>query len=337
MSIGPNATLALGLTECCAHYGRGKVYYYLKGTYIKSQLRSSTYPDSYIQLPDLLYVDYKWMDGECDAWMRSPHWQRLDLLSARGNSLHIQIPTMPITLCHEKDNYENIQFFEGFGKATMYYNARGAMYLGFLANMAAVARYIRMWQGGRPRWMANKVDVAQFQMRSGRQAAQQLQAMYRQRHPRSVYIYGDLVTNSAHRDWVAAGGYTVTSDPTLGPELAQRIATVQIRLAQDVQPPAEAAGVAETATTADEAAATAHRGHGLQALRSEAEGWPDNQKQALEDYIGAANMGVLAVSRLMISDENWSALTTEQKESIVNIWQLEQEAYERTPDVEAGS
>lgn len=101
------------------------------------------------------------------------------------------------------------------------------------------------------------------------------------------------------------------------PEFARRVEAMGARLAQVVLPPAENPAVA--------------RGSRQQALRNEVETWTDNQRQALEDYRSAASSGVLAVSRFMTSDRNWSALTIDQKLRAINLWQLEQEAIERYP------
>lgn len=246
--------------------------------------------------------------------MRSPHWQRLDLLSARGNTLSGHLPTMPITLCYESDDYDDILFYECLGRTILYYNLPGAMYLGLLDDMTRLARYVRQQGSARARWIASKPSVAQFQMQSGQQAVQQLQTLFQRRLQGTMFLYNKIVTYSiaAHRDWVNAGGYTIGSDPHLGPEIAQRVADFRARLAQAAP---SVPGVL---------------GYRLRVLRNEVQTWTDNQRQAVEDYKSAANSDVLAVSLFLTLDENWNALTIDQKQRAIDLWQLEQEAVRRS-------
>ncbi|KAK5279222.1 hypothetical protein LTR40_008111, partial [Exophiala xenobiotica] len=310
MSIGPAATLALGLTECCAEHGRGKVYYFCK-EWLNGKLVRKEYPESYLQLPDLLYVDFKWTDEARDAWLRGPHWQRLDLLSARAHVLHVNIPTMPIALSYESDDYDEIRFFDNIAQTVLYYNAEGAMYLGFLEdlNQVAIGHSLARGLTWRAQYYVSKDDAGQFKISSGLQAAQQLQSMYQQRRGGKLFLYGTIVSKSieAHRDWVAAGGYTVEGDPTLGPRIAERIETAQARLDRT----------------------TTERGQRLQRLLEETETWPYNVKLALDDYTAAAKGGVVAATRFTISDEGWTALTAVEKNRIVDIYELDEAARER--------
>jgi hypothetical protein len=278
---------------------------------LNGKLVRKEYPESYLQLPDLLYVDFKWTDEARDAWLRSPHWQRLDLLSARANALHVNIPTMPIALSYESDDYDEIQFFDNIAQTVLYYNAEGAMYLGFLEdlNQVAIGHSLARGLTWRAQYYVSKDDAGQFKISSGLQAAQQLQSMYQQRRGGKLFLYGTIALKSieAHRDWVAAGGYTVKGDPTLGPRIAERIETAQARLDR-------------TST---------ERGQRLQRLLEETETWPYKVKLALDDYTAAAKEGVVAATRFTISDEGWTALTAVEKNRIVDIYELDEAARER--------
>ena len=257
-------------------------------------------------------MDYKWTPESRDAWFESPHWQRLDLLSARGNALHAANPTMPLTLCFEYDDYSNIQFYEGVATATLYYNTYGTMYIGFFADMSQHASRGRSNRNHRLTYTARKVDIGAFQVRTGLQAVQQLQAMYRERRQEALFLYGTIVRKSieAHRAWVANGGYTIETDPSLGEK-------VSIALAR-------ARGQANAGAQTIEGAEIGRR---LRELRRQAdEWWPARLKQALEDYCVAATDGVVAVSRFMVRDINWATLTADEKDKVIDVWDLEQEA-----------
>lgn len=348
-SIGPSATLALGLTELCARLGRGKVsrvhrcrswhlsitvqelttrmkvYYFLKGHEGKLLLTYGKWPDSYIQLPELLFVDYKWTEKERDNWLQSPHWQRLDLLSARGNQLHTAIPTMPITLCYELDDYPTIQFVQALGATILYYNSQGAMYMGFLEDLDQVARFVRPSGNQRPRWVVPEAQVAQFQVRSGRAAAERLCSLYDEQRPESLFLYATIVEKSiqAHAEWVANGGYTVESDSDLGKKIQERVDKVREQRLRAAEQEAAREVAREAAVTA---------GRRLQQLMEEVETWPEALQLTLEDFRAAADTGVAAVSRFTVQDEHWATLSIQDRETIIDIWELEQEAARRTPE-----
>jgi hypothetical protein len=285
-----------------------KVYYIAKTSYDKRSINPSTnYTESYIRLPDLFYVPDTWTDEERDAWMRSPHGQRLDLLNARRNMLPVQLGTIPITLCYEMDDYQSIVFYGGLASTILYYNLQGAMYLGVLEDMGPLARYIPGNPPNRPRYLADKADFAPFKVWSGHQAVAELAIMYFQERPDTVVSYGAIVTKSteAHPDWAQTREYTVEGIACLGP---QEDRPVEIAQARSVH---------------------AEGGHQLRNLLAEPEPWPPNLSAALADYTAAANAGVEAVSRFMVWDENWAGLSTEEKNKIVDVWGLEQEVAER--------
>jgi len=46
----------------------------------------------------------------------------------------------------------------------------------------------------------------------------------------------------------------------------------------------------------------------------------------MQDYRAAAHAGVVAVSRFMVRDGNWAALSLEEKKKVIDTWEAEQEA-----------
>jgi hypothetical protein len=77
------------------------------------------------------------------------------------------------------------------------------------------------------------------------------------------------------------------------------------------------------------------RGQRLQRLLEETETWPQNLKSALDDYAAAAKKGVVALSRFIILDEGWTALTAAEKNRIVDIYELDEAATERALEADS--
>ncbi|KAK5055138.1 hypothetical protein LTR84_012886 [Exophiala bonariae] len=320
-SMGPAAMLALGLTECCARFGRGKVFHFIKPLISKATLTRDMWPDEYISLPELIFTDYIWTEAESIQWLQSPHWQRLDLLNARGNALSISSPVVPVTLCWEtKTDYSNINFFQGLAPVMLYCNDRGAVYMGLHEDLSHHAKYFdraaKLPLIGRRVWYAEKEKIPQFQMRSGNQVLQELLSLYQSRRPGVVFVHEEIVKESiqAHHKWVANGGYTIASDKDLGPDVAAAAELVRNRR-----------GFQNTVAPAREQPDTTAIRAELRDLRVEVAAWPASVKEAYADFINAANRGVSVVVEFTISNINWQDLSVEHKRKILRLWELEQE------------
>lgn len=219
---GPSITLAMGLTECCAKHGHGKVsikYLYSfqdrnadgqKVFYFAKDFTSDYdipdgYTEAYAKLPDLLYVDYVWDERSKNEWFNMPQSQRMDALNARGNALYHAIPVIPISLVFDHDSYDNIRMTEGLhGAISLYLNSSGYLYLGFIQDMSAhmdwytpgrrEARPTLDTPGKRAFWQAEKTQVAQFQCMSGPDAVQRLQGFLAERRPESLYLFAQIMS-----------------------------------------------------------------------------------------------------------------------------------------------
>lgn len=64
------------------------------------------YPADSIPLPEIFYADFEWTPQSRADWLRSPHYERLNLLNiAQGPSLPTGGQIMPVTICyHSPDN-----------------------------------------------------------------------------------------------------------------------------------------------------------------------------------------------------------------------------------------
>lgn len=265
-----------------------------------------------------------WTSEQVIQWFKTPHWQRLDLLSARGNALSTALPVVPITLCWESNDSSNIMFYRGMSPVMLYWNSPGAVYLGLHNDISQHAVYSTRYGNLRSVWNAEKANITQFQMRSDLDLVKRLLAFYESGTPGIVCLYGNIVEQSikAHRRWVANGGYTITSDKDLGASIAA--AANKIRALR--------AGYEDTTMEHEIFETEANRE--FRELRAEAQAWPESDKQALAEYTIAANAGVSEVSVFLTSNKNWQDLSAERKTQIFEIWTLEQESSWLTDNVD---
>lgn len=276
------------------------------------------YTEDYVKLPDLLYVDQVWDQNTRDEWFNLPQLARLDLLSARGNALDLGIPVMPINLVFEKDNYDNIRIVEGLpAGVAMYMNKSGCMYLGSTDDMAQDMTWYR---GGQARaiagtrdayrgfWQGNKTDIGQYQVNSGPAAAQRLRSTYTGMNPGCSYLYQSIVQKAieAHDAWVANGGYSIESDVNLGPRVASK---VEAAIQRATIPP--------------------RSGIRLQELQQTTAAWNGFKRSAVRGWQSAARQGVTALARFMLRDNRWREFSDDEKELVIELWELEEEADER--------
>lgn len=263
------------------------------------------------KLPSLIYIDYVWDNAERDAWLRLPHWQRLDLLNARANTLDLETVTMPITLIFEVDNYSNVRIDEGLATITMTYNSSGYTYLAFTADMTAHMRSTSRGAAG-TFWQAQKDMLTQFRMMSGPMVAAQLRSMYRQSRPETFYFLRTLIKEAikGHREWVNNGGYTIAGDRGLGPGIARKF---------------EAALQARVLST--------RGGTRLEQLRYLTSQWSADKRVALQQYIDTMNDGLMTrLSQFLVFNERWLSLTQEEKSLVIELWTLEDENDRRDAD-----
>lgn len=287
-------------------------------------MTKGTYPDKYISMPDIFFTDFVWTTEEADKWLSSPHSERLDLLSARGGSLHTSSLVVPITVCWEDKDSANILFHQGMAPVMLYWNSPGAVYMGLHSDISQHATYSRGDETLREVWNASKADIAHLQMRSGKQVVQEMLALYHSRLPGVLCAYDSIVRKSieAHREWVANGGYTIASDPSLGPSV--ETAADRVRAQQS----------GETAIGPERLEAESNNEPCVE--RAEFEDWPESVKRALDDFTNAANAGISAVTKFTIFNANWQGLSVEQKGHILKIWELENETSTLTDNMDRG-
>lgn len=314
-------TLALGLTERCAMAGRGKVFYLASDwDFNLKQIPQSKWTREAVKMPCLLYANFAWDQALRDKWFATPHWQRLDRLSALATGLHYTSPVMPITLNWEKENYPNVRITEGIpGAVNLSLNGSGFAYLGFASDISATAGV--NWynaptaqSGGRTRisfWQGDVAAFAPFRMNDGDALVAELHRMYRLARPETMRSFQRILDLSieVHDAWAQAGGYCIEDDKDLGPELAAKVRTV----AQQLQ---LAAGT----------------GSRLDRLRQATAQWGPFDQLALRGYQAAARQGVVAVSRFMLRNEEWLDLDLDMRDLVIEMWELEQEGGGTTAD-----
>ena len=292
-------------------------------------------PDSYVDLPDLLYVDFEWDEKSKQKWLNTPHSARLRLLSARNNSLHLGVPTMPITHMHERNSYVGIVLPESMATVAMYSNGSGYTFLGHIQDMSTsmtwyAASQARITLGV---WKGLKTDLVPFQARSGQDIVQRLATLYQAQRPESIRFYKNIALKAiaAHNDWVAVGGYTFGYENSMGTALGEE---VQIVLQQQYQQVIDQAQPAEGAVEQQLEPGPIRQperdiGDQLRDMEQEFSAWPLDLKATRTAYNDASRAGISELSRYMIWDETWKMLSDEQKETIVTLRELTEEAADR--------
>lgn len=227
----------------------------------------------------------------------------MDALNARGNALDQAIPVIPISLVFDRDSYDNIRVTEGIhGAMCLYLNNSGYLYLGFATDMSAHMTWYNQDEsreepteemaGKRGFWQAEKARVAQFQCMSGRDAVRRLQSLYSEKRPESLYLFRKIVSLSmqAHDRGVANEGHQATSDVDAGFE------------------------------------ATRDTGARLQELQHIVAAWDTPKQTALQGFREALQQGVFAATRFTFQDDQWISLSPQEKEIVVDLCELEEEA-----------
>jgi hypothetical protein len=326
---------------------KSQIYYFSKPFQSVGQRTTEAYPEDYITLPELLYVDYKWSEGDKAAWFERPHWQRLDLLSARGNSLHLGLPTLPISLFYENTDKATIKFYDSWPAVTLYHNLQGATYLGYSADLSAHGIFTAQTDVNRGFWICRKNNVVGQKMSSAQEAVQRLRAMLNERREDSFVLYKTVVERSidAHRQWVANNGYTILADRTLGQNVHNMVLRIQSQNRAPVGGPdggpagggagGGAAGLVGgaggpaggPATGAAQEANINPAGFDelrtrLQGLWDAARGWSETARNTANEFIVAANRGTVAVARFVTADIDWNSITVRERNSIIDIWEL---------------
>lgn len=277
------------------------------------------YTETYYKLPLLLYVDVKWSDEQRDDWFKLPHWQRLELLSARNGILSKSVPVMPITLVYE-DPYPNMRVPEGLsGSVNLYYNQAGDTYVGFMNDMArqmdwfaGPTRTRRIREVGRMGfWQAEKADMGQFKARTGKSLAKKLTDFYQERRPESIYLFRKILKLAiqAHNDFVSNGAYTMEWDKDLGPKVV--------------------AGVRREMRQLEMQEGTGTR---LDRLRRCVDSWGPMEILAVNNYKAAHRQGATALAWFMLKDEEWRELDEDQKEMVVEFWEIQEVAQDTQED-----
>ncbi|KAK7892372.1 hypothetical protein LTR67_007468 [Exophiala xenobiotica] len=303
--LGERATLALGLTERCAAMGRGMVYYVANDANYGT---SGSYPRSWTELPSLLYVHHLWDDESRQAWNDLLPWQRLDRLSARGNALHWREIVMPVSLNFERLTYDRVRVYRNKSQVALTSNVDGYMYLGKLNDMSQHMTLYPPHHAYASSFIGSKNDLSAFQVTSGDDAAHRLAAIYQSHAPAGqiICMFKKVLkwVDDAHDEWVQAGGYTL--EFMIGGKLAH-----EIRDRLNGHQPTEEVG------------------EPLRTLRDEAQGWSDDMKTAYEEYsvlaAGASTSGdvVTELAYYMLRDETWNTLSLNEKEKIIEIFDLE--------------
>ena len=281
-------------------------------------------PDSYVDLPDLLYVDFEWDETSKQKWLNTPHSARLGFLSVRNNSLHLGVPTMPITHMHERNSYVDIVVPEGMGTVAMYSNGSGYTFLGHVQDMSAsmtwhAASQDRIHLGI---WKGSKTNLVAFQARSGQDIVRRLATLYQAQRPESIRFYKDIALKAvaAHDDWLAVGGYTFAYDDSMGTALGEE---VQVVLQHQFQQAIDQVEPGPNRQPGQDI------GDQLRDMEEEFSAWPLNLQATRTAYNDASMAGISALSRYMIWDETWKTLSDEQKETIVSLRELAKEAADR--------
>lgn len=254
-------------------------------------------------LPSLLYVDFVWDNASKEEWFKQPHWARLDRLNARAGALDLNALTMPITFNFEMGNLDNIRLIEGLAPITLTYNSSGSTHLGFTAEMTAHMQFADDEQY----WQASEEALKQFKMMSGTMVVTQLQGMYNEVRPQSLFFLSPLIKEviKGHDEWVKNGGYTIEGDKDLRPELAEKVqeAVQKQQISQD------------------------RGGDRLQELQYITTSWSAMKRAILQQYFDKMNAGsVKYLSLFMVFDEGWvKGLSQEEKLTALELWKLEDE------------
>lgn len=105
------------------------------------------------------------------------HIDRLDVLSARGGFLNLNIPVMPINLVYDTVEDGKIRIVEGLPEpVSMHFNKSGFMHMGFTSDMSYHMDWLSFDQetanptatvpGLRDHWEADRADVEMFRVAS---------------------------------------------------------------------------------------------------------------------------------------------------------------------------
>lgn len=183
--------------------------YFMSKPFLPTIRQDNDWPNSYRDVPSLLYAPFGWSQRDKDEWFNTPVWQRQRSLKAQSAGVPSHMPVIPIGLywSPSSDTLDNIRFLKpGLGSSILTYNQNGTMHLGFLQDLVNQATWLDMPPDSATRscWQADLADVVAYRMRSGAQIAQTLDNMWGEMREESLCSYHDVsaMFNSAHEECV---------------------------------------------------------------------------------------------------------------------------------------
>lgn len=183
--------------------------YFMSKPFYPNVSQDHLWPNSYRDVPSLLYTTFGWNDKAKDEWFNTNVWERRQSLRAHRAGIPSHVPVMPIGLYWSPSNatLDNIRFLKpGLGSSILTYNQNGTLHLGFLQDLANQATWLDMPPDSAvcSCWQADLANVTAYRMRTGVQIAQTLDSMWVEMRKESLSFYHEVsaMANSAHEECV---------------------------------------------------------------------------------------------------------------------------------------